>query len=208
MRGSRPAAAIALGAGLLVAGAGAVGLLTRQSAVVARPVALASVSAPAGPIAGPPLASRPVHAARPVALIIPAIGVRTGLIRLKLTKGGALEVPASTSVAGWYTGSSPPGALGPAVIVGHVDSRTGPGIFFRLNKLRAGDRIYVRRADGTIVAFRVTSVQVYRKDQFPTVAVYGPAPDAELRLITCGGVFDRSLRSYLSNIVVYATLET
>jgi sortase (surface protein transpeptidase) len=117
---------------------------------------------------------------------------------------GALQVPSSTSVAGWYTGSSRPGAIGPAVIVGHIDSYQGPGIFFRLVDLKSGDPIYVKRADGTLVEFRVTEVHMYSKDAFPTQAVYGPTPDAELRLITCGGAFDPSSGHYLSNVVVYA----
>jgi sortase (surface protein transpeptidase) len=90
--------------------------------------------------------------------------------------------------------------------VGHIDSRTGPGVFFRLPELRPGDQVYVTRADGTLARFRVTAVQTYPKDHFPTQAVYGPVPDAELRLITCGGVFDRSRGSYLSNVVVFARL--
>ena len=113
-------------------------------------------------------------------------------------------MPASTAVAGWYTGGPRPGAAGAAVIAGHVDSRTGPGIFFWLRSLHPGDRVYVGRADGTMAVFTVTSVRMYAKDQFPTAAVYGAVPDAELRLITCGGVFDRSLGSYLSNVVVFA----
>jgi sortase (surface protein transpeptidase) len=144
--------------------------------------------------------------ARPVWVSVPAIGVRTSLIDLGLTKNGTLQVPASTAVAGWYTGGPRPGAAGAAVIAGHVDSRTGPGIFFWLRSLRPGDRVYVGRADGTMAVFTVTSVRMYAKDQFPTAAVYGAVPDAELRLITCGGVFDRSLGSYLSNVVVFARL--
>ena len=160
--------------------------------------------APTGPIAAVP---RPetVRVPRPVALTIPAIGVQTALVDLGLTSTGALQVPSSTSVAGWYTGSPRPGAIGSAVIAGHIDSRLGPGVFFRLSRLRRGDRVYVRRADGTLAVFRVTAVQMYAKDEFPTRAVYGPTPDAELRLITCGGVFDSGLGSYLSNTVVYAT---
>jgi sortase (surface protein transpeptidase) len=87
-----------------------------------------------------------------------------------------------------------------------VDSRSGPGIFFWLRTLRPGDRVYVGRADGTMAVFTITAVRKFAKDQFPTAAVYGPVPDAELRLITCGGVFDRSLGSYLSNVVVFARL--
>jgi len=137
---------------------------------------------------------------------VPAIGIRTRLVDLGLNKNGTLQVPASTAVAGWFTGSPRPGAVGAAVIAGHVDSYTGPGIFFWLRTLRPGERVYVGRADGTMAVFTITSVRTYAKDQFPTAAVYGPVPDAELRLITCGGVFDRSLRSYLSNVVVSARL--
>ena len=80
----------------------------------------------------------------------------------------------------------------------------GPAVFFRLASLRPGDRAYVRRADGTLAVFRVIAVRTYRKDRFPTAAVYGPAVGSQLRLITCGGIFDPALRSYLSNVVVYA----
>jgi sortase (surface protein transpeptidase) len=156
-----------------------------------------------GPVAGV-VHSQQAKVPAPVALTIPAIGVQTSLTDLGLTAAGTLAVPPSTAVAGWYTGSSRPGALGPAVIAGHIDSHVGPGIFFHLSQLRPGDRVYVRRADGTLAVFRVTGVQSYAKDRFPTLAVYGPTPDAELRLITCGGTFDPRLRSYLSNTVVYA----
>ena len=89
--------------------------------------------------------------------------------------------------------------------MGHIDSLTGPGVFYRLPELTAGDKVYVKRADGTMVEFRVTSVQTYLKDRFPTQDVYGAVPDAELRIITCGGAFDGATGHYLSNIVVYAT---
>ena len=144
--------------------------------------------------------------ARPVWLAVPAIGVRTRLVYLGLNRNGTLQVPTSTTAAGWFTGSPRPGAVGPAIIAGHVDSRSGPAVFFWLRSLRPGERIYVGRADGTLAVFTVTSVRMYRKDAFPTAAVYGPVPDPELRLITCGGIFDESLGSYLSNVVVYARL--
>jgi sortase (surface protein transpeptidase) len=193
-------------AGLAVAGAGAAGLVrTQHGTPAAQPAALAApLPAPAGQIAAPPQPadSRPV--ARPVRLTIPVIGVNTTLIRLGLTASGALQVPADWSVAGWYTGSSRPGATGPAVIVGHIDSRTGPAVFYRLAELRRGDKVYVRRADGILVVFRVTKVAAFPKSAFPTGAVYDPTPDAELRLITCGGTFDASTGSYLSNVIVFA----
>jgi len=172
-----------------------------------RPVAagVAALPAPTGPIVAPPQSAAPTPVAAPVSLTIPLIGVQTQLITLGLTSTGALQVPSTTSVAGWYTGSPRPGAIGPAIIVGHIDSFTGPGVFYRLSELKAGDRVYVKRADGTLVEFRVTSVQTYLKDQFPTEDVYGPVPDPELRLITCGGAFDYATGHYLSDIVVYAT---
>jgi len=196
-------ATFALAAGLLLAGAGAAGLAITRHPVTQQWGATAPIPAPVGPIAEV-VNSQDAKIPVPVALAIPAIGVDTRLIDLGLTAAGALQVPSSTAVAGWYTGSSRPGAIGPAVIAGHIDSYLGPGVFFRLSQLRPGDRVYVRRADGTIVLFRVTAVLSYPKNRFPTEAVYGPTPDAELRLITCGGAFDYSLRSYLSNTVVYA----
>jgi len=204
----RLAAAFTLAAGLAVIAGGTAGLLlTRNSTPALRPVAagVAALPAPTGPIVAPPLSADPRPVARPVLLTIPLIGVSTQLVTLGLTSSGALEVPSSTSVAGWYTGSAKPGAIGAAIIVGHIDSVSGPGVFFRLSELRASDMVYVRRSDGTLVEFRVTSVRIYLKDRFPTEAVYGPTPDAELRLITCGGAFDSATRHYLSNIVVYAT---
>jgi sortase (surface protein transpeptidase) len=141
----------------------------------------------------------------PVALQIPAIGVRTRLIRLGLTRQGRLQVPSSPSVAGWYTASPRPGEIGSSIIAGHIDSYRGPGIFYRLRDLHPGNQIYVRQADGRFAVFRVTAVRQYPKAHFPTAAVYGPVPDAELHLITCGGTYDYTTHNYLSNIVVYST---
>jgi len=203
----RPAAAAALAGGILLAGAGVTGLAVASQ--TGRPAAPAGqpalVPVPVGRQAPVPQ-SAPRKVARPVSLTIPSIGVRTGLVHLGLTSSGELQVPSSTTVAGWYTGSARPGATGAAVIVGHIDSLTGPGVFFRLRLLHRGSRVYVRRADGTLAVFRVTSVRSYPKSRFPTLAVYGPVPDAELRLITCGGAFDVATGHYLSNVIVYATL--
>ena len=210
----RPAAALALAAGLVVIAGGAAGLLlTRHSTPAMRPVAagMAALPAPTGPIVAPPQSAAPKPVAAPVSLTIPLIGVQTNLMTLGLastlglTASGALQVPPTFSVAGWYTGSPRPGAIGSAIIVGHIDTTKGPAVFYRLNTLTRGDKIYVKRADGTLVEFRVTSVQTYLKDHFPTEDVYGPVPDPELRLITCGGAWDPATHHYLSNIVVYAT---
>jgi len=198
----RRPAAIAFAAGLVVIVGGTAGLLlTRHSTPVLRPVASGAVALPAP--TGPQSAQAPV--ASPVSLTIPLIGVKTQVITLGLARGGAMQVPSSTTVAGWYTGSPRPGAVGSAIIVGHIDSETGPGVFYKLSELRSGDDVFVKRADGSTAEFRVTSTQTYLKDHFPTQTVYGPTPDAQLRLITCGGAFDPATHHYLSNIVVYAT---
>ena len=204
----RRPAAIAFAAGLVVIVGGTAGLLlTRHPTPAMRPVAagLAALPAPTGPIVAPPQSAQSAPVASPVSLTIPLIGVKTNLITLGLAQGGGMQVPSSTTVAGWYTGSPRPGSIGSAIIVGHIDSVTRPGVFYRLSELRRGDDVFVKRADGTTVEFRVTAVQTYLKDRFPTGQVYGPTPDAELRLITCGGAFDPATGHYLSNIVVYAT---
>jgi hypothetical protein len=210
-RGSfgRLLAASVLGLGLLAIGAGTTGVVVASSSAgpgVRLPARPTPVPAPSGRTVTPVWLTTMQRTAQPVLLTIPAIGVRTKLVELGLKSNDTLQVPASTAVAGWYSGSPRPGAAGAAVIVGHVDSRTGLGVFFWLRTLRPGDLVYVGRSDGTLAVFTVTSVRTYAKDQFPTAAVYGPVPDAELRLITCGGTFDRSLGSYLSNVVVFAQL--
>jgi len=205
----RLAAAVVLGAGLVAVGVGTTGLTVsalspaHAAPLPARP---APIPAPTGRTEAPASVAAGQQAARPVSLSIPSIGVRTRLIHLGVNRDGTLQVPSSTAVAGWYTGSPRPGMVGSAIIAGHVDSRTGPGIFFWLRTLRPGDRIYVGRADGTMAVFTVTRISKFAKDHFPTAAVYGPVPDSELRVITCGGIFDRSLGRYLSNVVVFARL--
>lgn len=204
----RPLAAAVLACGLIGAGTGIAGLaLASQNGHPAAPAGSAAVvPVPAGRQAPAPAPSL-LPVARPVRLIIPSIGVRTELIQLGLTPSGALQVPPTAAVAGWYTGSARPGAIGDAVIGGHIDSRRGPGVFYRLHLLRPGSRVFVRRADRTLAVFRVTAVRTYLKIKFPKQAVYGPVPDAELRLVTCGGTFDFATHHYLSNVIAYATME-
>jgi len=145
----------------------------------------------------------------PRALDIPSIGVHTPLMSLGLQADGTVQVPPlkGDAPAGWYKGLSSPGEAGPAVILGHVDSaKDGPAVFYRLKELRPGARVSIDRADGRRVHFVVKSVVRYPKQNFPTAAVYGPRPGAELRLVTCGGSFDALRRRYRDNIVVYATM--
>jgi hypothetical protein len=145
----------------------------------------------------------PTLTGAPTRLKVKAIGVDTKLETLRLGDDGELTPPKDFDKAGWYADGTRPGDVGPAVIAGHVDSKRGPAVFYRLRELEAGDRIDVVRG-GRTVRFTVTSTAWYPKKKFPTDRVYGPTPDRQLRLITCGGVYDRSLRSYRDNLVVYA----
>jgi sortase (surface protein transpeptidase) len=145
-------------------------------------------------------------AAAPVRLQIRSIGVDSELMDLGLQTDGTLEVPPSGFPAGWYTGAPTPGELGPAIIAGHVDWGGQPGVFFDLRELSTGDEIAITRQDGSTARFRVTHVERFGKHEFPTEAVYGDLDHAGLRLITCGGAFDRQARSYVDNLVVFAEL--
>lgn len=147
------------------------------------------------------------HLARsvPVRLQIAAIGVDSTLMELGLRDDGAMEVPPRGFPAGWYTGAPTPGELGPAIIAGHVDLK-GPGVFYDLHTLKPGDRVTITRQDGSRPVFRVTRLQQVPKDRFPTTAVYGNIDHAGLRLITCGGTFNRQSGHYEDNIVVFADL--
>ena len=145
----------------------------------------------------------------PTRLDVPAIGVHSSLLRIGLDSAGMIQTPplGPDSHAYWLTVSPTPGQLGPATIIGHVDSAAdGPAVFFRLGALRQRDTIAVTRADGIVAVFVVERVVEYPKAQFPTQAVYGNLDHAGLRLITCGGIFNAARRSYESNIVVFASL--
>jgi LPXTG-site transpeptidase (sortase) family protein len=142
----------------------------------------------------------------PVRVAIPSIHVDSPLVTLGRGDDGVMEVPRDYATAGWYTGAPRPGENGPAVIAGHVDSRRGPAVFYDLARLRAGDRVTVDRADGSHAQFVVRSVLRYAKAAFPTAAVFGATTAPTLRLITCGGQFDRRRGHYLDNVVVFAAL--
>lgn len=160
-----------------------------------------SVASPDGPD-GPDV--------RPVRVDIPAIAVHSTLLQLGLQDDGEIEVPplARAQTAGWYQHSPAPGDVGPAVIVGHVDSDLGPAVFYRLASLRTGDLIRIERSDDQVAEFRVERVRSYPKDRFPTAEVYGRIRHAGLRLITCSGPYISSAGGYQDNTVVYATLHS
>ncbi len=147
----------------------------------------------------------PMSASAPVRLSIASIGVDTLLMDLGLMPDGSLEVPPDGKLAGWFTGAPTPGERGPAVIAGHVDW-AGPAIFHDLPLVVPGDLVDIARADGSTAVFSVTAVEQYPKDEFPTEAVYGALSFAGLRVITCGGVFNKGTGHYDDNIVVFAEL--
>jgi hypothetical protein len=168
------------------------------------PMGRISLPAPARPPRGRRVRRRP--APPPVRIEIPAIGVRARVIRLGLTGAHALQVPRNFADTGWWAGGPRPGEPGPAVVVGHVDSYTGPAVYYRLRELRRGERISIVRANRSVVRFRVLGLRSYPKAHFPTARVYGHTRRPTLRLITCSGTFDRSTGHYLDNTVVFATL--
>ena len=143
----------------------------------------------------------------PTSLEIPAIGVNTGeLDDLGLTPSGAMDVPEGASTAGWFALSPVPGEVGPSVLAAHVNYDGVPGVFARLHEMKVGDTAVVRRSDGTPVRFTAYRVERFSKSAFPTADVYGNTAGPELRLITCGGDFDRAAHSYRDNVVVFARM--
>jgi hypothetical protein len=142
--------------------------------------------------------------AAPLRLQVPSAGIDTALSAVGLDDTGTLVPPDAPGTAGWFADGPAPGEPGPAVIAGHVDGAYGPAVFYRLRNVAVGDAILVERSDGGTPRFIVTRVVRHPKSAFPTGEVYGPTPGAELRLITCGGEFDRSAGSYRDNVVVYA----
>jgi sortase (surface protein transpeptidase) len=163
-------------------------------------------SAPPSTVVSQPAA---LPRSEPTAIDIPAIGAHSTLVPLGLNADNTIEVPPVSAPlqAGWYRYGPTPGEAGPAVVLGHVDGNKQKGIFFRLKEIVPGSRVSVSRVDGSTVRFVVTRVDQVDKDQFPTDRVYGDTSDPELRLITCGGSFDRAAHSYRDNIIVYASLE-
>ncbi|MBV2155857.1 class F sortase [Kitasatospora sp. SUK 42] len=169
---------------------------------------------PAGPAAvpAPPVAPAfpSLAPSKPTRLRIPQISVDAPFTELTLNPAGQLNAPPpdDKNLVGWYRDGVSPGELGAAVVAGHVDTKTGPAVFLSLSRLRPASRVEVTREDGTVAVFSVDSVQAFAKDAFPDQKVYGNTPDAQLRLITCGGAYDRQKKDYVENVVVFAHLES
>lgn len=154
-------------------------------------------------------AVRQAPASTPVAVSIAAISVDAPVERVDVDRDGTLIPPSlrEASRVGWYERGPTPGETGNAVLVGHVDTATsGPAVFYQLGRLKPGDEIAVRRRDGSTVKFEVDGVRLYSKHEFPADLVYGPADRSQLRLITCGGTFDRATSTYAGNTVITATM--
>ena len=203
---------------LFVSGVGLVRVSIASQRQVAQPPAAATSETSRDPVPAvrptqdppPEVTEATLVSSKPVTLDIPAIDVHSDLQYLGLDEQGALETPAPGpryDDAAWYRHSPTPGSLGPAVLLGHVDSAAnGPSVFFRLGELRRGDRVSVTRADGSVAIFIVDEVRRYSKNDFPTEIVYSDIDHAGLRILTCGGAFDDATGHYLDNIVVFASL--
>jgi sortase (surface protein transpeptidase) len=142
----------------------------------------------------------------PVRIRIRAIGVSAPVIPLHLNRDGTLEVPSDFADTGWFVGGPEPGETGAAVVAGHVDSRRGPAVFYRLRALTRGDVVRLTLRDGTVVRFAVNGTKAAPKKHFPWRLVYRRTARPTLRLITCDGVFDSSTGHYVDNYIVFATL--
>jgi hypothetical protein len=211
-----PAVAVVVAAALLIAGSSAVPVTriepsgraeTNQGSSSATRLVGALPPLPHGPTGPAHAMSATVSGvAVPTRLTIPAIGVTTSLEPLHLLLDHSLRPPSQWDEAGWYADGVRPGDPGPAVILGHVDSVSGPAVFYRLRELQPGAIALVQLRTGRVLTFVVDTVRTYRKNEFPSAAVYGPTALPELRLITCTGDFDWTAHSYLDNLVVSAYL--
>ena len=190
-----------IGSGLLAVGIAASG--EPLAGPAAAPQASLSAAGNTTPSTTP---SEVVARSVPVALRIPAIDVSVSLSTLGLNPDKTVQVPTKFQEPGWYRLGPTPGQVGSAVILGHVDDKEGPAVFYRLKSLRAGDKVEVSLASGLVVHFVVTKVATYLKAQFPARLVYASRGYSALSLVTCGGQFDNRAGSYLSNVVVYTTL--
>jgi hypothetical protein len=194
---------------LLVAGLAGVAWILRDEP--AKETTAAASPGPSASTEGPLTASVVSPAATvqdlpaPERVRIGAIGVDAELEQIDVGDGGALTPPTDFHRAGWFAKGTAPGDLGPSVIAGHVDTRAGPAVFYRLRDLKPGDTVEVVRGPKTLT-FQVTGTESFAKTAFPTTGVYGPTPVPELRLITCGGDFDDGTGHYADNLIVYAVL--
>jgi LPXTG-site transpeptidase (sortase) family protein len=143
----------------------------------------------------------------PVRIQIPSIKLDTTFVPpLTLNADKTVSVPDNYTQVGWYSGGAAPGEVGPSVILGHVDSKAGPAVFYSLGQVKVGDKVQITRTDGSIATFEITELHRYLQSDFPTLDVYGPTNYPALRLVTCTGVYDHGIQRYSHNLVVYGKL--
>ncbi|MFG2894209.1 class F sortase [Streptomyces sp. NPDC048248] len=144
----------------------------------------------------------------PTRLSIPEIAVDAPFTPLAIEESGQLAAPPAddNNLVGWFEEGASPGERGASIVAGHVDTKTGPAVFFQLSTLKRGSTVDIAREDGTVATFKVDSVETFSKANFPNDRVYADTPSAELRLITCGGEYDRKAKDYADNVVVFAHL--
>lgn len=147
------------------------------------------------------------NVADPVTVRIGSIKLAAPVVRTGLEADGSLHVPGSPDLTGWYHLGVRPGELGPAVITGHYDSKSGPGVLYNLKNVKPGDVVEVVRNDESVAVFTVELLEYYLQDNFPTQKVYGATSTADLRIITCAGNYNKLTKNYSQNLVVYATLK-
>ncbi|MEV6958085.1 class F sortase [Streptomyces sp. NPDC051207] len=192
--------AVAVGTALACVGVSALGTSPGQA-----PERIARGSIPVNPGSAEDAASDSRTAAPPVRIRIPAIGVDQPLISLRVQQDGRLSVPDEPERIGWWSDGPRPGSPGATVVVGHVDSATGPGAFHGLSALDPGDEVTLVRDDRSTITFTVRALRQYEKDALPDSQVYATSGPPALHLITCSGPYDRSRGEYRDNLVVYAT---
>jgi hypothetical protein len=168
----------------------------------------APVERPAAP-AEPDVRTEEVAArAVPLAVRIGTISVDAPIVPVGIQDDGAMVIPERVDEIGWYDPGGlgvVPGTAGTAVLAGHVDSRSqGRGALYDLRELRVGATIEVDLDDGTTQRWLITEVVQYSKAVLPLAEIFTWAGPSRLAVITCGGEFDRTARSYTDNLVVYA----
>ena len=175
---------------------------------VTAPSAPSEPSAPSAPEAAVRSADPALPRSVPERIRIPEIAVDAPFTPLTLNNTGQLNAPPPNdrNLAGWFEGGATPGERGTSVVAGHVDTKTGPAVFLQLSMLRPGSTVEIAREDGVIATFEVDSVETFSKADFPNERVYADTPTAQLRLITCGGDYDRKAKDYEDNVVVFAHL--
>lgn len=189
-----------------VSGALYFGLQLNKTIAIEEPVAVNSIPAPEVTPTVNSEAPQALPRSEPTRLRISKIGVDTTFISIGQKTDGTMEVPGRYDVVGWYNKAPTPGELGPSIVVGHVDRPGGIAVFWRLRELLPGDMVEIERADGKTVKFKVDRVAQVPQDSFPTEEVYGNIDHAGIRLITCGGTFNRQTRQYTHNTVVYGSM--